>query len=76
MKDVPSRVFIEAFANHLKKGNKFKIPDVCYILIKNYKYSGLARLRLPASRSWLHMTQTGSTPELLQWPTNYTSEAR
>ena len=27
VKDVSSRVFIEAFANHLKKGNKFKIPD-------------------------------------------------
>lgn len=28
VKDVPAREFIEAFAKHLKKGNKFKIPDV------------------------------------------------
>lgn len=28
MKDVPAKDFIEAFAKHLKKGNKIKIPDV------------------------------------------------
>lgn len=28
VKDVPAKEFIEAFAKHLKKGNKFKIPDV------------------------------------------------
>ena len=27
VRDVQAKVFIEAFANHLKKGNKFKIPD-------------------------------------------------
>lgn len=28
VKDVPAKEFIEAFSKHLKKGNKFKIPDV------------------------------------------------
>ena len=28
MKDVPAKEFIESFAKHLKKGNKFKVPDV------------------------------------------------
>ena len=31
VKDIPSSVFIEVFANHLKKSNKFKIPDVSEI---------------------------------------------
>ena len=34
MKDVPAKEFIEAFAKHLKKGNKIKIPEVStYILV-------------------------------------------
>jgi len=28
VKDVPSKDFIEAFAKHLKKGNKIKMPEV------------------------------------------------
>jgi len=28
VKDVPAREFIEAFAKHLKKGNKIKMPEV------------------------------------------------
>ena len=28
VKDIPAKEFIEVFANHLKKINKFKIPDV------------------------------------------------
>jgi ribosomal protein S19E (S16A) len=28
VKDVPSKEFIDAFAKHLKKGNKIKIPEV------------------------------------------------
>ncbi len=28
VKDVAAKDFIEAFSKHLKKGNKFKIPDV------------------------------------------------
>ena len=28
VKDVPAKDFIEAFSKHLKKGNKFKIPEV------------------------------------------------
>ena len=28
VKDVPARDFIEAFARHLKKGNKIKMPEV------------------------------------------------
>jgi hypothetical protein len=28
VKDVPAKEFIEAFAKHLKKGNKIKMPDV------------------------------------------------
>jgi len=28
VKDVPALQFISAFAKHLKKGNKIKIPDV------------------------------------------------
>ena len=32
VKDIPAREFIEVFANHLKKSNKFKIPDVSALL--------------------------------------------
>ena len=28
VKDVPAKEFIDAFAKHLKKGNKIKMPDV------------------------------------------------
>ena len=28
VKDVPAKDFIEAFAKHLKKGNKIKMPEV------------------------------------------------
>ena len=28
VKDVPAKEFIEAFAKHLKKGNKIKMPEV------------------------------------------------
>jgi hypothetical protein len=28
LKDVPAKEFIEAFAKHLKKGNKIKMPEV------------------------------------------------
>jgi ribosomal protein S19E (S16A) len=28
VKDVPAKDFIEAFAKHLKKGNKIAIPEV------------------------------------------------
>lgn len=28
VKDVPAKEFIEAFAKHLKKGNKIKQPEV------------------------------------------------
>jgi ribosomal protein S19E (S16A) len=30
VKDVPAKEFIEAFAKHLKKGNKIKMPEVSY----------------------------------------------
>ena len=30
VKDVPAKDFIEAFAKHLKKGNKIKMPEVSF----------------------------------------------
>ena len=36
VKDVPAKEFIEAFAKHLKKGNKFKIPDVSISLFRTF----------------------------------------
>ena len=30
VKDVPAKEFIEAFAKHLKKGNKIKMPEVSF----------------------------------------------
>lgn len=40
VKDVPAKEFIEAFAKHLKKGNKFKIPDVS-VVRKQFRISSL-----------------------------------
>ena len=33
MKDVSAKEFIDAFAKHLKKGNRIKIPEVGVIVI-------------------------------------------
>ena len=70
VKDVPSKEFIEAFAKHLKKGNKIKMPDVSILLLSVIFnniiifISGPSTLRPPATRTSLLMTVTGSTPEL------------
>jgi ribosomal protein S19E (S16A) len=33
VKDVAAKDFIEAFAKHLKKGNKIKMPEVSFVNI-------------------------------------------
>jgi len=44
VKDVPAKEFIEAFAKHLKKGNKFKIPDVSFALMYSACFSAIEDL--------------------------------
>ena len=46
MKDVSPKEFIEAFAKHLKKGNKIKMPEVSafpIVLFINYIIVGCLR---------------------------------
>jgi len=49
VKDVPSREFIEVFANHLKKSNKFSIPDWA-----NYTKTGCQKELAPYNSDWLY----------------------
>lgn len=49
VKDVPSREFIEVFANHLKKSNKFVIPDWAQH-VKTACFKDLA----PLNNDWLY----------------------
>ena len=49
MKDVHAKLFIEAFANHLKKTNKFKIPEWAG-LVKTACYKELA----PYDKDWFY----------------------
>ena len=44
MKDVPAKAFIEAFAKHLKKGNRIKIQDVSHPLSLRLDSALIARL--------------------------------
>ena len=80
VKDVPAKEFIDAFAKHLKKGNKIKMPDVrffpLFFLIIIIFNSGLAMLRPHAPKILRHMKPIGFTLELPQSPTNYTLEER
>merc|ERR1712048_588986 len=49
VKDIPSKEFIEVFANHLKKLNKFKIPDWA-----QYVKTGCFKELSPYSQDWLY----------------------
>ena len=49
MKDVPAKDFIEAFAKHLKKGNKIKMPEWASI-VKTAAYKDLG----PYDKDWLY----------------------
>jgi small subunit ribosomal protein S19e len=50
VKDIPAREFIEVFANHLKKLNKFKIPDWA-----QYVKTGCQKELSPYSQDWLYI---------------------
>lgn len=50
VKDVPAKEFIESFAKHLKKGNKFKIPDWS-AYVKTACFKDLA----PYDPDWLYI---------------------
>ena len=79
VKDVPARDFIEAFAKHLKKGNKIKMPDVNFSLLFLFiiiLFSGLASLRPHAPENWHPMIVIGSIHVLPQSLTNSISEER
>merc|ERR1712048_1018024 len=50
VKDVPAKDFIEAFARHLKKGNKIAIPDWAV-----YYKTGVQRDLAPYDPDWLYV---------------------
>merc|ERR1719389_897497 len=49
VKDVPAKEFIEVFANHLKKGNKIKMPDWA-----KYVKTGCQKELGPYDPDWLY----------------------
>merc|ERR1719163_1044355 len=49
VKDVPAHEFIEVFAQHLKKGNKIKIPDWA-----QYVKTGCQKELSPYDNDWLY----------------------
>jgi small subunit ribosomal protein S19e len=49
VKDVPAHEFIEVFAQHLKKGNKIKIPDWAQVV-----KTGCQKELSPLDNDWLY----------------------